>query len=927
MENAQFGSPQTHRLIRTKLYVPRVHPDVVDRPRLIRKLDEARQAKLALVTAPAGYGKTTLLAKWAEQSGLPVAWVSLDDRDNDPTIFWTYFVAALQKLWPGAGNTILNMLQAPQAPPKEALLGALVEEISLIPHEFLFILDDFHSIDSADVHSSLTYLIERQPANLHLVIASREDPPLPLPRLRAQREMVEVHLTDLRFTIEEATTLFNTLLKMDLLPADIEALDQATEGWAVGLQLAAMSMQGIEDPSLFIRSFSGSQRYVFDYLAQEVLARQEPDIRGFLLKTSILDRFCGSLCDFLLDEETETGSGPAKAHQSSEILEYLERANLFLIPLDQERRWYRYHHLFAEFLQATLAQQVAPAVITALQRRASRWFTENESPSEGIDYSLRAEDYSRAAELINQIAEEMFLRSELITLRNWLNSLPAEQVARDVRLSIVFAWVLLATGQYAEMEPHLKNAQDQLDLRLVGPSPMNLPGLDVAAAQGEIACLRSSQAINRFELEEARYQGELARSYLSGRSGRGIFNDSESLRGVAVFNLAIVHEVTGEVAEASRLFEECISLSRENLHLLPMAYAHLANLMIIQGKLHQAENIFRQALRVAQANPSLSPLSGIAHTGIGNLLLEWNRLDQAEAELRRGIDLGRSWAYLEPAINGYSGLVRLRLASGDTAGAQEMINELGRIPDQAPIALPVVVLESLQAEVWMRQQKLEALSDWVSRTAPGLEESVPYVLEEQAIVLVRAYLTLGQLERAQELIQRLLPAVEGGGRAGRSIRLQLLQCLAWAAQGEHEAALGGLEETLAEAESQGYCGIFLDEGKPMERLLSAYVRQPSAGFRDYAKELLGAFASRRPDASEGRGRRRPLASSLIEPLSDREVEVLALLASGLSNREISDRLVVSLNTVKSHIKNTYGKLGVSSRTQAIARGRELGLIE
>lgn len=927
MNDPQIDLPQTHRLIRTKLYVPRVHPDLVDRPRLILKLNKGLHTKLVLVTAPAGYGKTTLLSIWVEQTGMPIAWISLDNRDNDPTSFWTYFIAALQTLQPDTGNQTITMLQTPQLPPNEVLLGSLINDISAIPHDFLLVMDDFHAIDTAGIHSGLAYLIEHQPPQMHLVIASRDEPPLPLPRLRARREMVEVQLADLRFTTQEATTLFNTFLEMELSPADIQALDDATEGWVAGLQLAALSMQGIEDASAFVRTFTGSQRYVFDYLAQEVLERQEVNIQSFLLKTSILDRLSVPLCDYLLQEEAKAGTDSLLVSHSNATLAYLERANLFLIPLDQERRWYRYHHLFAEFLLASLEKQTGASAVADLHQRASRWFEGNGSPAEAIDHAMSAKDYSRAANLINQAAEEMFLRSELVTLRKWFNDLPSDQLSQDARLSVVYAWVLLATGQFLEMELYLENAERLLGFQANGTLE-GTPPAGIEAALGEIACLRSSLAINRFDLEEALHQGQLAQTYLAGKSGKGLFNNTESLHGIIPFNLAIVHELIGEVSLASQELEECITLSKDNYHLLPMAYTHLAYLMIIQGKLHQAERAYQQAMQVAEKNPIPSPLSGVAHTGIGNLFVEWNRLEWAEKELRHGIDLGRKWDYLDSEIAGTTGLVRLRLATGDISEAQELIDELTRLIEKTPVALPTVLFDTLQARVWIHQKELDALQGWVSRIAPGLEESVPYMLEDQAIILARAQISLGQFQQALSLIERLLPAIEAGSRWGRAIELWLLQSLIWLHLDKSSLAFERLENALQAAETEGYLRLFLDEGEPVERALSAYTQQPAARFQGYASRLLAAFAADKTRIPPETGSRPvTVATGLIEPLSERELEVLRLLASGLNNQEISISLVVSPNTVKSHIKNIYAKLGVNSRTQAIARARQASLLQ
>jgi LuxR family maltose regulon positive regulatory protein len=478
------------------------------------------------------------------------------------------------------------------------------------------------------------------------------------------------------------------------------------------------------------------------------------------------------------------------------------------------------------------------------------------------------------------------------------------------------------------MDPHLKNAERLLGFQAGDTLEKKPPPAEIEVALGEIACLRSSQAINRFDLEEALYQGQLAQTYLAGKSGPGLFNTTESLRGIVPFNLAIVHELIGEVSQASQEFEDCIALSKQNYHLLPMAYTHLAYLKIIQGKLRQAEKTYRQAMQVAEMSPIPSPLSGVAHTGMGNLFVEWNDLDQAETELQRGLELGRKWANQDTEISGYTGLVRARLAVGDYHAAQGLTDELARNTESDPVFWREALIDSLQARIWLRQRQLQPLQAWVARIAPTLEGTLPYMLEDQAIILVRAHVCLGQFQMALAEIGRLLPAIEAGGRWGRAIEIRLLQSLAWRQLGEIDQAFESLESSLEAAEAEGYIRLYLDEGEPMEQLLSAYTEQPSARFKVYAAKLLADFAQQKGNISK-----KPVdlvsrqSPELVEPLSEREMEILRLIADGLSNQEISARLVVSQNTVKSHVKNIFGKLGVNSRTRAIARAREAGLIE
>lgn len=752
-------------LLATKLYIPRVRAGLVPRPRLTRRLDEGLQHKLTLVSAPAGFGKSTLMAEWAHlwaaaQPPLPVAWLSLDAGDSDPVRFWAYLTEALHRVQPGTGQDMLAHLRSPQPPPIEALLSQLINDIASIPVDFALVLDDYHAISAQPIHDALAFLLQHLPPQMHLFLASRSDPPLPLARLRGRGELLELRANDLRFSTDEAAEFLNRAMGLTLSPEDIAALDAHTEGWVAGLQLAALSMQGSSDPSGLIRTFGGGHRHVLDYLAQEILDRQPEATRTFLLQTAILERLSGPLC------EAVVGVGDGQA-----TLERLEQANLFIVPLDQERRWYRYHHLFAEFLRNRLAQ-TQPDAAPGLHRRASAWHAQHGLLTEAVDHALAARAFDEAADLIERAAEDAFRQSELSTLRRWIEALPAGVRARP-RLAMIQAWTLLATGSFEAVELLLQGIER--GLRDAGT------GDEVRGALGEVAVARAVMAMNGLKLQETVALCQQARSYLAGLE-RGLFNSALALRGAAAFELGLAHEFSGEVPAASEAFGEAAELSRQagNLHIAPMALSRLANLQVVCGQLRRAAKTYQQALRLTQEMTERpSPMSGQVFAGFGDLCREQNDLEAARHYLERGIELGHQWANVETLAGGYIGLARLRQACGDTQSGLQALDELATIVERPQVPWMPPLIQACRVRLWAALGRLDELAHWLQTHGFATDDAPSVLREVEHIALARALMALDRRREALALLGHLRQAAVAGGRQGHAIEILAPKPKSW----------------------------------------------------------------------------------------------------------------------------------------------------
>ncbi len=894
-------------LLATKLYIPPARARRVDRARLIEGMQAAVRRPLTLICAPAGYGKTTLLSEWIPQNEHCVTWLSLDEGDNDPVRFWRYFIAALQTLNPELGKNAQLLMESSQAPPIETVLSLAINDMAAQDYEFSHVFDDYHLIDNPAIDENMTFLIEHLPPNAHLVITSRSDPALPLARWRARRQLSEIRSRDLRFTGEEAASFFNQAMRLDLSAAEIAALKDRTEGWIAGLQLAALSIKDIEDRSRFITAFAGSHRFIVDYLVEEVLSRQPEAVRQFLLSTSILKRLNGTLCNAL------TGRNDGQA-----ILEGLEQANLFLVPLDNDRNWYRYHHLFAEVLQGYL-QQTHPELPPQLHERAGDWYARQGMTEMAVHHALAIPDFERAAVLIEGVAGNMLRGGSSASIVRWLNAIPEETILAHPRMCMARAWTyFLGAGL------NLEAAEEWALLALQAESAKGAPGAELS---GEAAALQSMVAVTR---------GEAALSREFSRQALESLSPDSPWRTAVTFTLGTTYLDSGEIDAAANLLSEALRLSQaDGTHYVQLAAASfLGDIEMFRGDLDRARELYQQVL--TWSNPELPQKgSAMAHAGMANIHYEQDRLDEALAHIYLGIkqadQAGGVWArFVVDQV-----LARVQQAQGNWPDALDTLERLQLLGQSAQVSLVVTQATALRARMQLARGDLKAAQAWAanSELSPDDQEiSHPGWAVVEYLTLARLLAAQGEVAEALTLLDRLLEAAQVEERKGSVIEILIAQALCYQAQGDRSRALDRLERALILAEPEGYARIFIDEGEPMRALLAEFKasitkRSPvDVSLPPYADRLLSAFTTTefplKPDPTNGRA----APNRLAEPLSERELEVLRLIAAGLTNQVIAEQLVIALSTVKSHINSLYGKLGARSRVQAITIARELGVL-
>ena len=859
-------------LLLTKLSVPSARPSLVSRLRLSERLEEELGGKLTLISAPAGFGKTTLLSMWlaaSSRSGRSAVWLTLDPGDNDPTRFWRYFIAAADRLYPGAGDTALMLLQSSQAPPIEAILTTLLNELTELPADAVFVLDDYHLIESRTIHEALAFLIEHLPPQVHLVISTRADPPLPLARLRARGEMAELHATDLRFTTEETATFLEKAVGSRLSAEEVAELQERTEGWVVGLQLAAVALRDRSDTSSFIAAFTGSNRYVVDYLVEEVLARQPEASRTFLLQTSILDRMCGPLCDAVTSRD-----------DGQEALEYLEHMNLFVIPLDEERRWYRYHHLFTDVLRQRL-RETDVDLLPELHRRASVWFERQGLAAEAVHHALEAHDFERAADLIEDIGLSVMLPGQVRTLLGWLAALPDVLVRSRPALCVVHAAALMFASQPEAAEARLEDAER--DVQPDAPA-------DRALILGHVATIRGNLA---------RISGDLARCVAFSRRALDLLPETHFMCTVARLNATYGYHVSGDVTPTTeRLVAEVITPVRRTGNPLTIlrSIINLARLQVLQGRLQQASATFEEAARSSSGPGGSERLVGnpAYHFGMGDLLREWNDLDAAERHLEQGMDLVSEIPTVDADVvaHGFISLARLQRARGEYGPAITTLEIFSHLAHRQNFFPPLLAnAAAAKARLSLGQGNLPAAIGWAE--ASGLRVDKPNNPREgEYLTLARVLIAQGRddpegpyFDDALRLIDLLLRAAESGARMGSVIEILVLRALALQARRETGGAFASLERALSLAEPEGYVRVFVDEGAPMATLLSAFLKARRRGGRgtkqlaslDYVRRLLAVFEPPAPTQHA-----QATGQPLPELLTRREREVLALLAEEVS---------------------------------------------
>jgi LuxR family maltose regulon positive regulatory protein len=868
-------------ILATKLYIPPPRPKVVHRPRLIERLNGGLQHKLMLISAPAGFGKTTLLSEWAAGCGQPAAWLSLDEGDNDPARFLAYFVAALQAIAPDVGVWLMAALQSPQPPSAESLLTNLLNEITAIPDDFVLVLDDYHVVEAKAVDQALTFLLEHLPPQMRLVIATREDPDLPLARWRGRGQLTEVRAADLRFTHVEAAGFLNQVMGLNLTAGDVAALETRTEGWIAGLQLAALSMQGHQDTAGFIKSFTGSHHFVMDYLVEEVLQQQPGGVQTFLLYTSILNRLCGPLCDAVLLD-------PAAGGQVT--LEYLERANLFITPLDNERCWYRYHHLFADLLRQRLHQNNPKSLVDELHVRASQWYEDSDLDIEAFQHATAANDIDRAERLMDGRGIPLHLRGAVTMMTEWFESLPT--AVKNARPSLWWrqAAMLLVIGQTTGVEEKLDAAEAALEETEANNRPL----------LGRIAVARAVLALTRYQAEMMLAQSRRALAYLPAAN--------LSLRANANWTMGVAYLYQGERAAARQAFMEAIALSQTagDVFITILATIGLGNVTEADSQLRLAAETYRRVLQWAGDQPL--QIIYEAHLGLARILYEWNDLDAAEQHGQQSLHLARQYdQVIDRFIVCELFLARVKLAQGDTAGAAALIVQADQSARQRNFFHRFAEVAAAQVEMLLHQGQVEAAERLAK--AHNLPPS-----------LARVYLANGDPAAALTVLKPWRQQIEAKNWQDERLKVMVLQGVALDANGEPDKAAQLLGEVLASAEPEGFIRLFVDEGRPMEQLLER-MKAEGGRMKEYIHRLLAAF-----DKEEKIHPSSFVPQPLLEPLSQRELEVLQLIAQGLSNQAISERLFLALDTVKGHNRRIFDKLEVQRRTEAVARARELGLL-
>jgi len=902
-------------LLQTKLYIPPIRPELVPRPRLIERLNAGllRQRKLTLVSAPAGYGKTTLANAWVRSIDRPFAWISLDAGDNEPVRFLSYLVAAFRQVDADIGQEVQRLLQAPQLPPVEPLLTELINDVATRPSPLALVLDDYHTITEPGVHEAVRFLLERQPPQMHLVISSRQDPPLPLSRLRGRAQVTEIRQRDLRFTIEEATTFLNRAMGLNLETSQVAALDAQTEGWIAGLQMAAFALQSriasgeTDSVPRFIDRFSGRHHFVLDYLTDEVLERQPEPIHEFLLRTCILERMCGALCDVLAVQAAEDESRPTSSQQ---VLEHLQQANLFVVPLDDERKWYRYHRLFAELLRARL-RETGPDQVPRLHLRAATWYEQNDLPAEAVHHALAIPDFDLAAGVIERAILKVSTWSSVstATFLGWLSALPDEVVQARPWLRLFASRVLYVSGQREVAEHTLRKLEHSLREGPALPDAEEILALAVSD--------RASHAAVRGDVQQAI---QFARQALAQLPQDEI---KTRIRATSILGLSSLR--AGDVEEAHQAFSEAIAA----IQAAGMGFAavplicNLADVQFVRGQLRQAIQTCERAIQLGTVDGTLIQPVGYAYLELGKILYEQNDLSSAEEQLLKGLELLNQGQITIGLETGYAVLAQTRLARGNAETGLEAIEQAVRITQGNDIARLAVQTSAYQARMWLAQGRLDLAVRW----ARDYQESdeAEYLREFEDLTLARVLLAQGDPAQAQSLLDTLLESAEAAGRMGVVIEALALRALAQQATGEGDSALEALGHALEMAEPEGYVRVFVDAGQPMAELLQDALARGLAV--DYAKKLLDAFQPPGPRQPHPDFTRPPAQqAALIEPLTDREIEVLQCLAEGLSNAEIAQRLFISLPTVKSHTRNIYGKLDVHDRKAAVAQARALGIL-
>jgi LuxR family maltose regulon positive regulatory protein len=896
-------------LLSTKFYVPPRRPDAVSRPRLSQKLlAGANQPRnLTLLSGPAGSGKTTLLSEFVGQLRQPVAWLSIDEEDNSPNRFWTYLIAACQSVLDGVGESAMGLLQAAQPLPDDAIPSLLINDLTGQDRAVVLLLDDYHAIQNPSIHAGVRFLLDHMPGSLHIVVSTRVDPPWPLARYRARNQLVEIRAQDLRFSVEETAEFLNRSMGLDLAAEDIATLEARTEGWIAGLQLAALSIQGRGDVAAFIQAFAGSHVYVAEYLVEEVLQRQPADVRAFLMQTSILERMCAGLCDGV------TGRQDGQA-----MLTSLHRTNLFVNALDDVGQWYRYHRLFADLLQARLGQVLPADTVAALHTRAGTWYEQNGFPAEAVNHLLSAHDFEGAARLIEQHAYPMMIRGELTTLMRWIEDLPEEVVQHRPLILIAKAWALVLAGAVRQVEPVLQQVEALASAGDRTPETEELLG-NAAAMRAFFAMMA----------------GDYPRALdLAQRAAALVPESKVQVRWLLPYTLGAAHRGQGQYEEAAEAFARQVRIGEMHDDLIVWAtgVTEVAIVQRAQGRLREAAETCHRALqRMAEQGAARFGSLAKIEVPLIEVLREQNELTEARRRVDDVIARMQGWPMPTDRLFAYLALIHVQEAQGDLGSAFETLRMAQELTATRPVLANLArAVNLVEIQLSLAMGELAAARRQMHALQPGTGSTVT-LREQELMMLARLRLAQGRADEAAEILAPLAGDAEAGGRQAPLIELLALQARALDERGDKDGALAVLRKALALAQPEGFVRVFVGEGEAMRHLLEAVAQQftsasgrSSIDLEGYVDELLASLGDGPfPDLTPPTPDRQ---AGLIEPLTPREMEVLRLIATGDSNRTIAEKLVITVSAVKKHAGNIYGKLNVNSRTQAVARAREIGLL-
>lgn len=875
-------------ILLTKLYIPKPRPKAVRRPRLVEKLSEGMHRKLTLISAPAGYGKTALVSEWLADAPVSVAWLSLDGGDDDLGRFLRCVIAAMQTIEPSVGKGLLPMPKAAESSPSEAMLLSLLHDLHSLSPAMVLVLDDYHLLRSPSIHEAVAFLLERMPPQLHLVITTRAQPPLPLARMRAKDQLTEVHAGDLRFAQREAGEFLCQGMGLVLSETSVGILAERTEGWIAGLQLVALALRREGEPDRLIQSFPPNHPYVWDYLVEEVLNQETESIQSFLLQTSVLERMSGPLCDAVLSD----GEHTVRAGFGEATLALLDRANLFLVALNSERRWYRYHHLFAELLR----KRLDPTVAASLHIRASSWYEANGFALEAFHHAVCAHDTKRAARLAEGAGLPLIFRGAVTPVLQWLESLGEQEKNELPGLWVMQASALLMTGKTTGVEPKLQAAEKVL--QAVEQSDMTRDLL------GHIAAIRASLAVSKHDAERI-----VAESH---RALELLHPENVPVRTATLWARGYGCQLRGEWAEASVAYTQALANSERVGHVLITMLATLGLGMIqeMESRLYLGERSYLRVLKLA-GDPPL-PAACKAHLGLARLYYEWDEREKALEHTRQSVKWAKQLEQTDCVVESEIFLARLKLAQGDASGAARMLAESDHTVQRQNFTVQLPQLLAVQTMVQLHKGNLAAAERLA--TANG----------QLASTRARVYLAKGNSAQAVAILKPWHQELEQTRQERERIEAKLLLAVALLGHGEKRQAVQLLREALALAEPGGLVRTFVDEAALLLPLLREWTAAEAAS--EYCGKLLAAMNQLAPVHGTGQPAQAQQAESLIEPLSNRELEVLRLIAQGFSNQQISERLFIALPTVKGHNRVIFEKLQVKRRTEAVARARELGLL-